>query len=110
LNVLLLASRFEACWLWSLGVAGIGPCAGVDIGLVRAESVADDGLRDSGVWSGGAFHARAVWGLGPALALEAQAGVLVPFVRYRFSALAGGEVEDSAALGLALGIGVSFGL
>lgn len=110
LNVLLLASRLEGCWLWSLAAVGVGPCAGVDIGLVRAESVGDNGLRDSGVWSSAAFHARALWGLGPALALEAQAGLLVPFVRYRFSAQAGGEVEDSAALGLALAIGLSFGL
>jgi hypothetical protein len=110
LNVLLLASRFEACWLWSLGAIGVGPCAGADIGLVRAESVGDNGRRDSGVWSSAAIHGRFLWGLGPALALEAQAGVLVPFVRYRFSAEAGGEVEDSAALGLALAIGLAFGL
>ncbi|MET0413576.1 MAG: hypothetical protein ABW217_19870 [Polyangiaceae bacterium] len=110
LNVLLLASRVEACWLWSLRAVGVGPCAGVDIGLIRAESVGDNGLRDSGVWSSGVVHARGVWGLAPALALEAQAGVLVPFVRYRFSAEAGGQVEDSAPLGLAMAIGLSFGL
>lgn len=110
LNVLLLASRLEACWLWSPGAVDVGPCAGFDLGLVRAESVGDNGLDDSGVWSSGAFHARALWGLGPRLALEAQAGVLVPVVRYRFSAEAGGDVQDSAALGLSLAIGLSFAL
>jgi hypothetical protein len=110
LNVLLLASRVEACRLWSFGALGVGPCAGIDLGLVRAESVGDNGLDDSGVWSSGVLHARGLWGLGPGLALEAQAGVLVPVVRYRFSAEAGGDVQDSAAVGPALAIGLSFAL
>lgn len=110
LNVLLLASRLEACWLWPLARVALGPCAGADVGLVRAGSVGDNGLSDSGVWSSGAVHARAVLELGPELALEAQVGALVHFVRYRFSAAAGGAVEDSAALGLFLGMGISFGL
>ena len=107
LNVGLLASRVEACWAWVVGDVALGPCGGVDIGLVFAESPGNNGRSDVGLWSSAAAHGRAGWQLGR-LALEAQVGLLVPFVRYRFSAETGDEVSGSAPVGLEAALGFSF--
>jgi hypothetical protein len=108
LNLRLLASRAEACWGWALADVALGPCGGVDVGVVFADSSDDGGRRDEGVWGSAAAHGRASWQFGRLFAVEAQLGLLVPFVRYRFSALSGGEVTDSASLGFETALGLSF--
>jgi hypothetical protein len=108
LDIGLLAARAEACWAWPTGELTLGPCAGVDLGLVFAEATVADGRTDIGVWSSAAAHARGTWQLSPLVALEAQAGVLVPFVRYRFQAQDGDEVTESAVLGFQSALGVAF--
>jgi hypothetical protein len=110
LKIGLGAARVEACWTWSLGDVALGPCAGVELGLVLAQSSGDNGRDDVGGWSSALAHGRGSWQLGRLVALEAQAGVLVPFVRYRFSAEAGGDITDSAALGFQAALGFSFRL
>jgi hypothetical protein len=108
LSVGLLASRVEACWAWTVGDVRLAPCGGVELGLVIAESSGDNGRSDVGLWSSAAAHARASWILGRLVSLEAQLGLLVPFVRYEFSAQTGEEVSSSAALGLESALGISF--
>jgi hypothetical protein len=104
----LLGSRLEACWAWPLGPLAVSPCLGTELGFLVAEGTGAGGRSDSGVWSSGVAHARAAWPLSAAVALEAQAGIVLPFVRYRFDALTGGEVASSTALGAEAALGVSF--
>jgi hypothetical protein len=52
-------------------------------------------------------HTRGHWRLGRLFALEAQLGLLVPFVRYQLSAQTGEEVTDSAPLGVEAALGFS---
>lgn len=104
----LLGSRLESCWTWSARLIGLSPCLGVELGILVAEGDGDGGRSDTGLWSSAGAHLRTAWHVGPAVALEAQAGLLVPFVRYRFDALTGAEVADSASVGLHAALGVSF--
>jgi hypothetical protein len=104
----LLGSRLESCWTWSAGVIGLSPCLGVELGILVAEGDGEGGRSDTGLWSSAVAHLRTAWHVSPSLALEAQAGVVLPFVRYRFDALTGAEVKDSAAVGLQGAIGLSF--
>lgn len=104
----LLGSRLESCWTWSAGAVGLSPCLGVELGILVAEGEGSGGRSDTGPWSSVVAHLRTAWHVNPWLGLEAQAGLLVPFVRYRFDALTGAEVADSAAFGLQGAIGVSF--
>ena len=53
-------------------------------------------------------HLRTTWSVSPAVALEAQGGLFVPFVRYRFDAVTGAAVAESAAVGFQGAIGISF--
>jgi hypothetical protein len=98
LNIGLLASRLEGCWAWAVGPVSLGPCAGMDVGLVFAESSRDNGRSDVGLWSSAVAHARA----------SRQFGRLVAFVRYRFSAQTGDEVTGSAPVGVEAALGASF--
>jgi len=104
----MLGSRLESCWTWSTGAIGLSPCLGVELGILVAEGEGSGGRSDTGLWSGAAAHLRTAWYVSPSLALEAQAGLLVPFVHYRFDALTGAEVAESAAVGLLGAVGVSF--
>lgn len=108
LDVRLLATRAEACWSSALGSVRLGPCAGVDVGIVIADSGDSGGRRDVGMWGGAVAHARAAWQLGNRAALELQLGGLLPFVRYEFGAPTGEVAADSAALGVEGGVGFSF--
>lgn len=108
LRIALLTTRLEGCWAWTLGDVALGPCAGVELGTVRAESSGDGGHRDGGFWGGAATHLRASWHVSRLAEIEAQIGALVPFVRYDFEALSGGTVTDSAALGLTAALGGAF--
>jgi hypothetical protein len=107
LSVGLLATRAEACWAWVARDVALGLCGGADIGLVIAESSEDNGRSDVGVWSSAVAHTRGHWRLGRLFALEAQLGLLVPFVRYQLSAQTGEEVTDSAPLGVEAALGFS---
>jgi hypothetical protein len=109
LDVGLLASRLEGCWAWAASAVVLGPCAGFDVGLILAGSSGDAGRSDAGAWSSAVAHVRASWDVGR-IALEAQVGLIVPFVRYDFTALTGGTVTGSAPLGFASALGVSFRL
>ena len=106
----LLTARLDGCWSASLGSVRAGPCLGLDLGLVSAEGSGDTGQDDAGVWSSGSVSGRASWQLGRSFALEGQAGLCIPFVRYRFAAVEGGDVASSAALGFDAGLGFSIRL
>jgi hypothetical protein len=110
LGLWLLAARAEACWGWPFGALSLGPCGGLDAGVLRVEGAGDAGRSDDGFWGSAVLHARLGWQLGRALTLEAQAGALVPFVRHRFEAATGGEVERSAPVGADVALGVSLAL
>lgn len=109
-TIALLTARLEGCWSASLGSVRAGPCLGADLGLVSAEGSGDTGQDDAGVWSSGSVSARGSWQLGRSVALEAQAGLSIPFVRYRFSAVEGGDVASSASLGFDAALGFSIRL
>jgi hypothetical protein len=104
----LATTRLEGCWSLSFGSVDAGPCLGLDLGLVFAEGSGNTGRSDAGLWSSAGVSARAGWQLGRSIVLEAQAGVLVPFVRYRFSAVEGGDVSTSASVGFDAALGCSF--
>jgi hypothetical protein len=108
LHVGLAASRVEACWTWMQGAFTWGPCGAVDLGLVFADGSSQAGRSDFGGWSSATVHLRVGWQLSRATAIEAQFGALFPFVHYRFRAETGGEVADSAALGMAAALGFSY--
>jgi hypothetical protein len=110
LDVGLLASRLEACWTWDMGELALGPCVGVEAGVIHARGSGAGALEDTGFWSAGVLHARGSWQLGRVVALEAQVGALVPFLQYQFEAVTGGEVTASAPLGLETALGLSFRL
>jgi len=110
IDVRLLASRAEACAGGTVVAVSFGVCGGVDVGVVFADSPDDRGRLDTGVWTGAVAHGRASWQLSRIVALEGQIGLLVPFVRYRFSARTGEELTGSAALGLQTALGASFRL
>jgi hypothetical protein len=106
----LATARLEGCWSRSFGSVNAGPCLGLDLGLVFAEGSGNTGRSDAGVWSSAGVSARAGWQLGESFTLEAQAGLLAPFVRYRFSAVEGGDVSTSATFGFDAAVGCSFRL
>jgi hypothetical protein len=108
LNLGLLVSRAEGCRDWSLGDVSLGLCGALDLGLVHAESPVDQGRSDTGFWGAAGTHLRLALDEGRPIALEGQVGLLVPLVHYRLRASTGAEVSDSAALGLAAALGVSF--
>lgn len=108
LDIGLVGARAEACWAWAVADVALGPCGGVELGLVFAESSGENGRSDVGVWSGAVGHGRGSWQVSRRFALEAQVGLLVPFVRYRFKAETGAEVTSSAPLGLETALGFSF--
>ena len=108
LSLGLLGSRLESCWSWRAGALALSPCAGLELGILVAEGSGAGGRSDTGLWSSAVAHLRGGWHFSSAIALEVQAGLVVPFVRYRFDALTGGEVAESAALGLEAALGLSF--
>lgn len=108
LNITLFTARAEVCRAWTWDAVALGPCGGVDVGVVLGESSQNNGRSDVGFWSSGAAHGRASWQIGRLVKMEAQIGVLVPFVRYRFSAQTGEEITGSAPVGVDAGFGFSF--
>ncbi|HTV19937.1 MAG TPA: hypothetical protein VMG12_14730 [Polyangiaceae bacterium] len=110
IDLQLVAARAEACAGGTVADVFLGACGGVDVGAVFADSPDAGGRLDTGVWSGAAAHGRASWQLSRLVALEGQIGLLIPFVRYRFSARTGEELTDSAPLGFQTALGLSFSL
>jgi hypothetical protein len=110
LKLTLVSARPEACLLWGSAALRGGPCAGVDLGMVFAESSGASGVSDDGLWTSAVGLVRGHWQFGRALSLEAQVGALFPFVRYRFSSSSGNEVTNSAAAGVEFALGASFRL
>jgi hypothetical protein len=104
----LLAARPEACMQWGSATLHVGPCAGIDVGVVFAQTSGAQGYSDSGVWTSATGLVRGHWQFGRALSLEAQVGAIIPFIRYRFDTRSGSEVADSAAAGVEAALGVAF--
>ncbi|MET0413728.1 MAG: hypothetical protein ABW217_20630 [Polyangiaceae bacterium] len=108
LALTVVAARPEACMYWGSAMLHGGPCAGVDLGLLFARTSGVQGDDDSGAWTSAIGLVRGHWQVGRVVAVEAQIGAIVPFVRYRFDTRSGSEVADSAALGVEAALGVSF--
>ena len=108
LTLTLVAARPEACMRWGSAALHVGPCAGIDVGVVFAQTSGVQGDSDSGLWSSATGLVRGHWQIGRAVSLEAQVGAIVPFVRYRFDTRSGSQVADSAAVGVDAALGASF--
>jgi hypothetical protein len=108
LTLTVVAARPEACMRWGSALLHVGPCAGVDLGMVFARTSGAQGDDDSGAWTSAVGLVRGHWQAGEAVSVEAQIGAIVPFVRYRFDTRSGNEVADSAAAGVEAALGVSF--
>jgi len=83
LRVRLLSLRLESCPL-VFGVAAISlrPCAGADAGFIAAEGAGPTGKSDGHPWIDVGIHGRLLWAPIARIALEAEAGGLVPVTRY----------------------------
>lgn len=108
LTLTVVAARPEACMRWGNPRLLVGPCAGVDLGMVFARTAGARGDDDSGAWTSAIGLVRGHWQAGRGVSVEAQVGAIVPFVRYRFDTRRGNEVADSAAAGVEAALGVSF--
>jgi hypothetical protein len=103
-----LGARLEACPLaWELPGVAFYPCAGVDLGALQAAGADALGTSDTGFWAAALAQGRGVFQLGPALALEAQIGGILPLVKYEMGSAQGGEAWfRTRSLGLEAGLGV----
>jgi hypothetical protein len=108
LSLTLVAARPEACMRWGSATLHVGPCVGVDVGVLFAQTSGVQGDSDAGLWSSATGLGRGHWQIGRAVSLEAQVGAIVPFVRYRFDTRSGGRVTDSAPIGVEAALGASF--
>ena len=105
----LIAARLEGCsprlgWsAWELGV-----CLGVDAGLLRAEYSGPSGSTDSGPWGAATVLGRAGFRASPAFTIEAQAGALLPWVRYETGDPEGDVLAEGDAVVVTAGVGVSY--
>jgi hypothetical protein len=104
------ALRLEGCPLeLSLGPAALRPCASAEAGVLSAEGSGPKGLAETRFWGAGAAHARFSWAPVPALAVEAQLGVVVPFSRYSLERADPPEVLHRADIvAVAAGIGAAY--
>jgi hypothetical protein len=112
LRVTLVTGRLEGCPVsWAPGSISIAPCASLDFGLLRAESPGASGRADSGVWSSGGAAVRASFRAAAKLSLEAEIGMVVPFVRYDLGPDDGvSTFFRTAAMGVAGGFGAGWNL
>jgi hypothetical protein len=111
LRLTLAAFRAEGCPV-GFGGAHVRAegCAGLELGGIVAEGTGADGVRVVRPWAAAAALARLRF-LGRGFALEAQAGAVIPFSRYRllFSGPAGSRSAHrtaSVAFQAGLGAGV----
>lgn len=105
-DVVSLAARGEGCALeLRAGALSLQPCAGVELGLIRAEGSGGGGRVDGGVWAAGLGIARGSLELGERFALEAQVGAAVPFVRHAVGSSLGGDLFRTEPVVAALALG-----
>jgi hypothetical protein len=105
-DVLWLAGRVEGCaFELRSGPVSLQPCAGAELGLVRAGGSGDGGQRDTGSWAAALGMLRASLELDERFALEAQAGAALPFVRYAVGSSLGGDLFRTDAVVPTLAIG-----
>ncbi len=110
LAITLFEGRLEACPLQLGGTSVVlRPCAGVEAGMIRGELSRPPGKTDSGPWLALVAHPRIGFALGPALELDASAGILVPLIRQEF-VLAGDAavLQETAAAAFQTGIGLAY--
>jgi hypothetical protein len=108
-DVLWLAGRVEGCaFELRSGPLSLQPCAGAELGLVRAGSSGDGGQRDTGLWAAALGVMRARLELDERFALEAQVGAALPFVRYAVGSSLGGDLFRTEAVIPTLALGGSW--
>jgi hypothetical protein len=105
-HVLWLAGRAEGCaFELRSGSLSVQPCAGAELGVVRAGSSGGAARQDAGLWAAAVGLVRASFELDESLALEAQVGAALPFVRYALGSSLGGDLFRTEAVSLALALG-----
>jgi len=105
-DVLWLAGRAEGCaFELRSGPLSLQPCAGAELGLLRAGSSGGAARTDTGFWGAGVGLLRASLALDERLTLEAQVGAALPFVRYAVGSSLGGNLFRTEPVILALGVG-----
>jgi hypothetical protein len=110
-DMTILALRLELCpTAVQLGRIQLSPCLGAEGGSVSAETP-DSPASDQGFWGALVGHARVRLELVPSVAIEAQAGGMVPLVRYALrSRETDREVYRAETLGISASAGVALGL
>lgn len=105
-DVLWLAGRVEGCaFELRSGPVSLQPCAGAELGLLRAGSSGAGALRDTGLWASALGLVRASLELDEHVALEVQLGAALPFVRYAVGSSLGGDLFRTEAVAPALAFG-----
>jgi hypothetical protein len=85
-----IGGRAEGCRsLWNTAEVSVAPCAGFELGALRAESAGALGTAATGVWAAAVAHGRVSLRIGPRLRLEAELGASVPFVHYALGTVDG---------------------
>jgi hypothetical protein len=81
------AGRGEVC-PWRLGGmrVNVRPCLGVELGATGASGERQTGLHDTGLWAAPTAGLRGAFALVPSLAVEAEAGGMVPLIRHEILA------------------------
>jgi len=105
----LFAARLEACsprLSWSDWV--LAGCLGVDGGLLRAAYSGSTGSTDSGPWGAATLLGRAGLRVSVAFTVEAQLGLMLPWVRYQIGDPEGAALARSEAVLATAGLGVSY--
>ena len=105
-DVLWLGGRFEGC-VFELGSGALSlqPCAGVELGMLRASSSGGAARSDRGFWGAGLGLLRGSLELDPTFALEAEVGAALPFVRYAVGSSLGGDLFRTEPVVAELGVG-----
>lgn len=105
-GVFWFAGRVEGCaFELRSGSLSLQPCAGAELGLVRAGSSGDGARRDTGLWASALGLLRASLELDARFVLEAQVGAALPFVRYAVGSSLGGDLFRTEAVIPALALG-----
>jgi hypothetical protein len=105
-DVFWFAGRVEGCaFELRSGPLSLQPCAGAELGLVRAGSSGDGARRDTGLWGSALGLLRASLELDARFALEAQVGAALPLVRYAVGSSLGGDLFRTEAVIPALALG-----
>jgi hypothetical protein len=105
-RVLWLAGRVEGC-VFELrsGRLSLQPCAGAELGMMRAHSSGGAARTDAGLWGAGVVLGRVSVELDEHFALEAQVGAAFPLVRYAVGSSLGGDLFRTEPITGALALG-----